>query len=80
MKKNKEETVSHETIYSLIWDDKKRKGNLHKHLRRKCRRYKKRGNSNDTRGKIIGRVGIENRPKEAEKREVFGHFEVDTIT
>jgi IS30 family transposase len=79
LKKNNEETVSHETIYSLIWDDKKRKGNLHKHLRRKGRRYKKRGNSNETRGKIIGRVGIENRPKEAEKREVFGHFEVDTI-
>jgi IS30 family transposase len=63
----------------LIWDDKKRKGNLHKHLRRKGRRYRKRGNINDSRGKIVGRVGIENRPKEAEKREVFGHFEVDTI-
>ena len=79
LKKNKEETVSHETIYSLIWDDKKQKGNLYKHLRRKGRRYRKRGNSKDSRGKIIGRVGIENRPKEAEKREVFGHFEVDTI-
>ncbi len=79
LKKNKEETVSHETIYRLIWDDKKRKGNLYKHLRRRGRRYRKRGNSKDSRGKIIGRVGIENRPKEAEKREVFGHFEVDTI-
>ena len=29
--------------------------------------------------KSQGRVGIENRPKEAEKREVFGYFEVDTI-
>ena len=79
MKKNKEETVSHETIYRLIWDDKKRKVNLYKHLRRRGRRYRKRGNSKDSRGKIKGRVGIENRPKEAEKREVFGHFEVDTI-
>ena len=79
LKKNKEETVSHETIYRLIWDDKKRKGNLYKHLRRRGRRYRKRGNRKDSRGKIIGRVGIENRPKEAEKREVFVHFEVDTI-
>ena len=79
LKKNKEETVSHETIYRLIWDDKKRKGNLYKHLRRRGRRYRKRGNSKDSRGKIIGRVGIENHPKKAEKREVFGHFEVDTI-
>ncbi len=31
------------------------------------------------RGKIIGRIGIEKRPKEAETRKVFGHFEVDTI-
>jgi IS30 family transposase len=79
MKKNNLQTLSHETIYNLIWRDKKRKGNLHKHLRRKGRRYRKRGSSKDSRGKIIGRVGIEKRPKEAATREVFGHFEVDTI-
>lgn len=28
LKKNKEETVSHEIIYSMIWEDKKLKGNL----------------------------------------------------
>ncbi len=52
---------------------------MHKHLRRKGRRYRKRGSSKDSRVKIIGRVGIKKRPKEAATREVFGHFEVDTI-
>jgi IS30 family transposase len=61
LKKNNEESVSHETIYSLMFEDKKRKGNLHKHLRRKYKRYKKRGNNKDAIGKIIGRFG-ENRP------------------
>jgi IS30 family transposase len=79
MKKNLQETLSHESIYQMIWKDKKAKGKLHEHLRRKGRRYRKRGSSKDSRGKIVGRVGIEKRPKEAEERKVFGHFELDTI-
>ena len=52
---------------------------MNKHLIIKCIRYIKRRSSKDSRGKIIGRVGIKKRPKEAVTREVFGHFEVDTI-
>ncbi len=33
----------------------------------------------DSRGKIIGRIDIEKRQKEAEDRKVVGHLEVDTI-
>ncbi len=72
-------TVSHEWIYQFIWKDKKQKGTLYTHLRRKGRRYRKRGSSKDSRGQIIGRVGIEKRPKEADNRSEFGHLEVDTI-
>ena len=72
-------TLSHEWIYQFIWQNKKQKGTLYTHLRRKGRRYRKRGSSKDSRGKIIGRVGIEKRPQEAEERKVFGHLEVDTI-
>lgn len=72
-------SMSAEWIYQFIWKDKKNKGNLFTHLRRKGRRYRKRGSSKDSRGKIVGRVGIEKRPKEAEQRAVFGHLEVDTI-
>lgn len=77
--KKKGVAVSHEWIYQFVWNDKKQKGTLHTHLRRKGRRYRKRGSSKDYRGKIVGRVGIEHRPKEAEKRNIFGHLEVDTI-
>jgi len=79
MKKNNQQTLSHESIYQMIWKDKRAKGTLYEHLRRKGRRYRKRGSSKDSRGKIVGRVGIEKRPKEAEERKVFGHFELDTI-
>ena len=72
-------SISHESIYQFIWQDKKDKGDLHTHLRRKGRRYRKRGSSKDTRGCIVGRIGIEKRPKQAMDRSTFGHLEVDTI-
>ena len=79
MKKEGKPIVSHEWIYQFIWKDKKQKGTLHLHLRRKGREYRKRGSSKDNRGKIVGRVGIEKRPKSANDRSEFGHLEVDTI-
>lgn len=79
LRKRDETTVSHEWIYQLIWKDKHQKGTLFTHLRRKGRRYRKRGSSKDSRGQIVGRVGIEKRPKEADNRSEFGHLEVDTI-
>lgn len=79
LRKLGEESLSHEWIYRFIWADKLKKGMLHKYLRRKGRRYRKRGSSKDSRGKIVGRVGIEKRPAEAAKCKFFGHFEVDTI-
>jgi IS30 family transposase len=71
--------VSHERIYQHIWEDKKQKGSLHTHLRRQGRKYRKRGSKKDTRGIIVGRIGIEKRPKVVEKRERFGDLEVDLI-
>ena len=79
LKKKGEITVSHESIYQFIWLDKKNKGDLYTHFRRKGRRYRKRGSSKDSRGCIVGRIGIEKRPQEAMNRTTFGHLEVDTI-
>ena len=73
------ECVSHERIYQHVWDDKKAGGNLHAHLRRKGRRYRKRGARKDTRGIISGRVDIAMRPKEVEEKKRFGDLEIDTI-
>ena len=35
--------VSHETIYRWIWEDKRKKGTLYLNLRRKGKKYNKRG-------------------------------------
>ena len=78
-KSNNIECVSHERIYQYIWDDKKQEGELHTHLRRKGRRYRKRGNKKDTRGILKDRVDIDERPEIVEKKERFGDFEIDTI-
>jgi IS30 family transposase len=71
--------VSHERIYQHIWEDKKRKGRLFEHLRRKGRKYRKRGAAKDSRGIIKDRVSIDQRPVIIEKRSRFGDIEVDLI-
>ena len=78
-KKENIECVSHERIYQHIWANKKDGGNLHEHLRRQGRKYRKRGNKKDTRGIIKDRVDIDERPEIVEKKERFGDFEIDTI-
>lgn len=71
--------VSHERIYQYIWADKKKNGSLYEHLRTQGKKYRKRGNSKDKRGKIVGRVDINQRPAIVEERKRFGDFEIDTI-
>ncbi len=73
------ECVSHERIYQHVWQDKRAGGVLHTHLRRRGRRYRKRGAAKDTRGIIPGRVDIAQRPSVVEQRERFGDLEIDTI-
>lgn len=73
------EMVSHERIYQYVWKDKQRGGKLHEHLRRKGRRYRKRGNLKDTRGILKDRVDIDHRPAIVEARTRFGDLEIDTI-
>jgi transposase, IS30 family len=75
----KDPCVSTERIYQFIWADKKAKGMLYKHLRSKGKRYAKRGALKGSRGKIKGRIGIENRPVEVEDKERLGDFEADLV-
>lgn len=79
LEKQDEKTVSIERIYQHIWQDKKNHGDLHTHLRRQGRRYRKRGASKDSRGVIRNRVSIDERPAIVEKRARFGDIEVDLI-
>ena len=74
-------SLSHETLYIYIYSPKK---NLSQFLlRRKFGRISK---NNGERPKKIGigknipnRIDISERPKEADERVVFGHFEADSI-
>lgn len=74
--------VSHETIYQWIWTAKYNKDptdqDLYKHLKHGARRAK-RGNSQDSRGKITGRTSITDRPQVVEQRSRLGDIEVDLM-
>ena len=71
--------VSHETIYRWIWDNKRRGGSLHNHLRNRGRRYRKRGSAKNSRGIIPGRVDISQRPQEVNRRDRLGDMEIDLV-
>jgi len=71
--------VSHERIYQYVWQDKKAKGCLFNHLRRKGRKYRKRGAAKDSRGIIKGRVGISERPAIVDEKVRLGDLEIDTV-
>jgi IS30 family transposase len=72
--------VSHQWIYSLIWDDKARGGDLWRHLRQPKRRSRCRVQAKSAGlGKIPHRVGIEHRPNEVDNRLTIGHWEGDTV-
>jgi len=71
--------VSPERLYQHIWRDKKQGGKLHLHLRRKGRKYRKRGASKDTRGIIKDRIDISQRPAIVDQKQRLGDFEIDTV-
>ena len=77
LKHNKE--ISHETIYQHIYQDKRNGGTLYTHLRRKSKPYQKRVNGKTTRGQIVGRVDISQRPEIVETRGRLGDWEADTV-
>ena len=66
-------------LYRWIWDDKHKKGTLYLNLRRKGKRYNKRGNTLAGRGYIPNRVDIEERPSIVDLKERFGDLEIDTV-
>jgi IS30 family transposase len=72
-------SISHETIYQLIWRDKKAGGKLYRHLRGSPKQRRKRYGSYDSRGRLAGKRHITERPISAENRSRFGHWEVDTV-
>ncbi len=71
--------VSHETIYKLIYKDRRNGGQLFTHLRHRHRTRRKRRNLYDNRGIIQNRIFLDRRPVAANNKSRIGHFEGDTI-
>ncbi len=66
------------TIYAFIQRDKAAGGDLHKHLRHR-KPYKRRTGACEARGRIIGRISIDERPKVVDKKTRIGDWEADTV-
>jgi len=71
--------ISHETIYLLVYADKKRGGDLYHHLRQSHAKRRRRLNSKGKRGMIKDRVSIKMRPAIVEKQRRIGDWEGDTV-
>jgi len=72
-------SISHETIYQHIWNDKRAGGTLYRHLRQAQKKRRKRHGSKDSRGKIRNRVDIDQRPAVVETRKRLGYWEADLV-
>jgi IS30 family transposase len=72
-------SISYETVYVHVWLDKRRGGQLWKHMRQATKKKRKRYGANDSRGRLAGKRHISERPAEVEDRTEIGHWEIDTV-
>src|SRR5271167_3632211 len=71
--------LSHERIYQMIWQDNRDGGDLWRSLRRRGKRYDKRGGKNAGRGVIPDRIDISERPTIVARKARLGDWEGDTV-
>lgn len=71
--------ISHETIYKHVWADKHAGGSLHRLLRQKTKKHRKRYATKERRGRLEGKRHIAERSIGARTRRQFGHWEIDTV-
>ncbi|SIO40922.1 IS30 family transposase [Nitrosomonas cryotolerans] len=71
--------ISHESIYLHIYTDKRRGGDLWRHLRCQKPRRKRYASGQERRGTIKNRIGIDERPVIVEQKSRIGDWEGDTV-
>mgnify|MGYP003402563666 FL=1 len=76
MKIDIEQSISHQTIYDFVWNDKASGGNLYKKLPHQGKKYKY---GSTKQSKIKNRIDISKRPQIVETKQRIGDFEGDTI-
>ena len=74
MEKHERTSLHHETIYQLVYADK-RSGDLYPHLRIISKPYRKRYGSSERRGRIKNRESVDERPDVVERRNHIGDWE-----
>ena len=72
-------TLSHETIYAMVYRDQKSGGDLYQFLRHPVRSYRDRSAGKERRGRLKNQVMIDQRPPVVEKRTRIGDWEMDTV-
>jgi IS30 family transposase len=72
-------SISHETIYRYVRRDRSRGGELWRNLRIMSKIGRKKRGSPATRGKLLGKRDISERPACVENRRQQGHYEGDTV-
>ena len=75
----REEFLSHETLYLPIWENKAAGGDLFNYLRRKGKAYQPRSKSQAGRGHIKNRVSIDERPNIVDEKGRVGDWEIDLV-
>ena len=78
LKRQGQAAPSHERIYQHVYADKRRGGDLHRHLRCQKKRRKRYGKY-DRRGQLPNRRSIDERPAVVAERVRLGDWEADTI-
>lgn len=71
--------IHHETIYRFIYAKSNKNKSLWEYLPRKQKKRRKKYGRKTQRSRIPDRVSIHERPNEIENREIFGHWESDSI-
>jgi IS30 family transposase len=71
-------SISHMTIYRYVRTDKRFGGVLYKNLRH-SKKHRKGYRTKDSRGRLLGKRHISERPESVENRDDFGHWEIDTV-
>ena len=72
-------SISVETIYKHLRQDRAGGGTLHRHLRIMPKFGRKRYGRPNSRGVLPGKRHISERPEEVERRKAIGHWEGDTV-
>ncbi|MGC6581294.1 MAG: IS30 family transposase, partial [Akkermansiaceae bacterium] len=72
-------TLSHETIYAMVYRDQKSGGDLHQFLRYSAKSYRDRSAGKERWGRIKNQVTIDQRAQIVKERTRVGDWEMDTV-